>query len=185
MNKPEEMKIRIKPVKQKAKRSQLPAELPSDYPENLPAVFIAESALASLKTFAASDLSYELGGILIGSVGKDSKRLFVRIENFIPARKGVSHRASFEFTNEAQQQIHEEMQERFRDSKIVGWFHTHPGYGIFLSNADQFIDQHYFTEKWHVALVLDPTKRDVDTGAFVWKKKGERLRVPLCLCGES
>lgn len=179
MSKPEDLKIRIKPVKQKASRSSLPAELPADYPESVAAVFIAHSALESLQRFAASDLSFELGGVLVGTVGKDSKRLFVKIQDFIPARKGISHRASFEFTNEAQQQIHEELQERFRDLKIVGWFHTHPGYGIFLSHADQFIDQHYFTEKWHVAMVLDPTKHNVETGVFVWKKKGERLRVPF------
>jgi proteasome lid subunit RPN8/RPN11 len=135
--------------------------------------------LQSLRDFASSDLSYELGGVLVGRVGKASRRMFVQIQHFIPATKGISRRASFEFTNEAQQEIHEVMESRFKDLRIVGWFHTHPGYGVFLSSADQFIDQHYFKEKYHIAIVIDPTKEEVDVGAFVWNLEKERVRVPL------
>jgi proteasome lid subunit RPN8/RPN11 len=140
-------------------------------------VFIHSDALESLKQYAASDLSYELGGVLVGRTAKASSRMFVEVRDFIPARKGVSRRASFEFTNEAQAVIHEEMQARFPKSRIVGWFHTHPGYGVFLSSADQFIDQHYFCEHYHIAMVLDPTRPDVDTGIFVWNEDKSRVRV--------
>jgi proteasome lid subunit RPN8/RPN11 len=101
--------------------------------------------------YAESEIDYELGGVLVGRVGKASRKTFVQVTGFIPAEKGISHRASFEFTNEAQKAIHEQMQEHFPDRRIVGWFHTHPGYGVFLSSADQFIDEHYFREKFHIA----------------------------------
>ena len=175
---PEPIKIHIKPVHAKAVRRKVPVRIPPEYPSNLLVVIFSKSALLGLRDFAASDTSYELGGVLVGTIGRSSKRLFVEIADFIPASKGISRRASFEFTNEAQEEIHQVMEARFRDSKIVGWFHTHPGYGIFLSGADQFIDQNYFREKYHVAIVLDPTKPGIETGVFVWDEEHARIRVP-------
>lgn len=179
MEKPEDLKIRIKPIRQRPEKARLPARPGSDYPANLLVVAVLNAVASELRVYASSDLTYELGGVLVGRIGKSGKRMFVEITHFIPATKGISHRASFEFTNEAQQEIHRVMDSEHRDRKIVGWFHTHPGYGIFLSGADQFIDKHYFPEKYHVAMVLDPTKSGVEIGVFVWDKDQHRVRVPL------
>lgn len=40
--------------------------------------------------------------------------------------------------------------------KPVGWYHSHPGLGIFLSNYDSVITANIFNADWHVAIVLDP-----------------------------
>ena len=173
------MEIRIKPIIKKTEKSRLPGKVDRRYPSKLLAVFIDPAALNELLQFASSDLHYELGGVLVGRVGRATRRKFVEIKNFVPARKGISRRASFEFTNEAQQEIHQVVQERFQDMRIVGWFHTHPGYGVFLSSADQFIDQNYFNDAFHIAMVIDPTKQDVDLGLFVWDAEHARVRVPL------
>jgi len=172
------IRIRIKPVRAKAVRRKLPVRVPPEYPSDLLVVVFTQTALAGLQQFAASETSHELGGVVVGAIGRSSKRLFIEVANFIPATKGISRRASFEFTNEAQEEIHQVMDAQFRDFKIVGWFHTHPGYGIFLSGADQFIDQNYFREKYHVAIVIDPTKTGIETGVFVWDEEHARVRVP-------
>lgn len=179
MEKPENLKIRIKPIRQRPEKARLPARPGSDYPTTLLVALVSEGVYDALRSYASTDLTYELGGVLVGRIGKSGKRMFVEVTHFIPATKGVSHRASFEFTNEAQQEIHRIMDTEHRDRKIVGWFHTHPGYGIFLSGADQFIDRHYFQEKYHIAMVLDPTKPGVEIGVFVWDKDRNRVRVPL------
>jgi proteasome lid subunit RPN8/RPN11 len=173
------MEIKIRAIKPKTEKSKLPSKVDREYPKNLPAVFISQDALDRIRQYASSDLSYELGGVLVGRIARASRRWFVEIRDFIAASKGVSRRASFEFTNEAQAHIHDELTTRFPDQKVVGWFHTHPGYGVFLSSADQFIDEHYFNDKHHIAIVLDPTKPDVDTGVFVWTPEKQRVRVPF------
>jgi len=177
MSEPENFKIRIKPVVPKHKKGRLPAKVDPSYPTNLLVAFATSGILKRVQEYASSDMDYELGGVLIGRSGKGSRRLFIVIEDFIPARKGVSRRASFEFTNEAQAEIHDIMESEFKGRQIVGWFHTHPGYGVFLSSADQFIDEHYFKEKYHVAMVLDPRKQDM--GIFVWDPDQRRVRVPI------
>ncbi len=173
------MEIKIRAIKPKTEKSRLPSKVDREYPKKLPVVFISQDTLQRIREYASSDTSSELGGVLVGRIARASRRWFVEIRDFIPASKGVSRRASFEFTNEAQAQIHDELTTRFPDQKVVGWFHTHPGYGVFLSSADQFIDAHYFNDKHHIAMVLDPTKDDVEAGVFVWTPEKQRLRVPL------
>ena len=174
------MEIRIKAIARKTEKGRLPGKVPRGYPSNLPAVFMDDSTQSDLLKFACSDLHFELGGVLVGRLAKSRRRLFLQIKDFVPATKGISRRASFEFTNEAQQEIHEIIQERFKEQRILGWFHTHPGYGIFLSSADQFIDQNYFNEPFHIAIVIDPTKPEI--GIFVWDPDHIRIRVPLLPC---
>lgn len=171
--------IKVREVKPKTSKSRLPGRISQPYTTKLLAVFISADVLGSLRTFSSSESDHELGGVLVGRVGKASRRRFVEILDFIPASKGVSRRASFEFTNEAQKEIHEVMEARFKGFRIVGWFHTHPGYGVFLSSADQFIDEHYFNEPYHVAVVIDPTRNEIEVGTFVWNESQQRILVPL------
>ena len=49
---------------------------------------------------------------------------------------------------------------------MVGWYHTHPGWGVFLSGMDQFICENFFGKTLDVALVVDPCRGD--RGMFQW-----------------
>jgi proteasome lid subunit RPN8/RPN11 len=62
------------------------------------------------------------------------------------------------------------------DWRIVGWYHSHPGFGIFLSGVDQAAHRTYFTQPWHVALVIDPYS-DAE-GWFGRNAAGEIVRLP-------
>ncbi len=49
---------------------------------------------------------------------------------------------------------------------VVGWFHTHTRSKIFLSPEDVTIHETYFTEPWHVALVMRPQKDQLPAAGF-------------------
>ncbi len=56
----------------------------------------------------------------------------------------------------------------YPDSQLLGWWHTHPGHGVFLSAADWDLHQRKFAAHaapWATAWVLDPIQLRV--GAFV------------------
>ena len=53
---------------------------------------------------------------------------------------------------------------------IVGWYHTHPSFGIFLSHHDLFIHQHFFAQPLQVAYVVDPINQT--RGFFQWHDGG-------------
>jgi proteasome lid subunit RPN8/RPN11 len=63
---------------------------------------------------------------------------------------------------------------------VVGWHHTHPGFGVFLSGYDLFIHQHFFREPWQIALVIDPQRQEL--GFFQWR--GDRVSDCgfVCVC---
>ena len=78
--------------------------------------------------------------------------------------------ASVTYTPESWRYVNDRLDEMFVEDSavIVGWYHTHPGFGIFLSGMDQFIHRHFFTQIWHVAFVLDPLSRK--SGFFCWNR---------------
>jgi proteasome lid subunit RPN8/RPN11 len=45
--------------------------------------------------------------------------------------------------------------------QVVGWYHTHPNYGIFLSEDDKVVVRSSFNARWHIALVYDPIRDEV------------------------
>jgi hypothetical protein len=48
---------------------------------------------------------------------------------------------------------------------LVGWYHSHPGHGVFLSAYDQFIQNQFFPSEGQVAMVIDP--QTGEEGLFV------------------
>ena len=60
-----------------------------------------------------------------------------------------------------------DVDQQFPGEVILGWHHTHPNFGIFLSGYDLFIHQHFFSEYWQIALVVDPLRNEF--GFFQWR----------------
>jgi proteasome lid subunit RPN8/RPN11 len=48
------------------------------------------------------------------------------------------------------------MEDRYPGKELVGWYHTHPRMGIFLSTYDVWLHKHFFPKPWQVALVIEP-----------------------------
>jgi hypothetical protein len=77
------------------------------------------------------------------------------------------------FTHEAWNEVHREMDAKFTDRDIVGWYHSHPNFGIFLSDRDCFIQEHFFNGPGHIAYVVDPVN-GVE-GVFAWRNGKAKL----------
>jgi proteasome lid subunit RPN8/RPN11 len=44
---------------------------------------------------------------------------------------------------------------------IVGWYHSHPGYGCFMSATDVETHRGSYNEPYHLALVVDPVREEL------------------------
>jgi proteasome lid subunit RPN8/RPN11 len=121
-------------------------------------VFVAQPAYLCLAEHSASDLESEVGGILVGtwSVDAEQGQEFIVVETALPARFTRQGSVYLTFTQDSLVDLHAEMDEHYPDKQIVGWYHTHPGMGVFLSSYDAWLHQHFFPEQWQVALVIDP-----------------------------
>ena len=138
-------------------------------------VAIAEGAFRDIRRHAESDTSVELCGVLAGKLLKDDTGPFLLVQEAISGANTRRTGSQVTFTHETWDQIHSRMADDFPDLAIVGWYHTHPGFGIFLSDMDQFIQDNFFNLPHQVAFVYDP-KSD-ERGLFIWRGgKSSRLR---------
>ena len=130
-------------------------------------VYIKQDVYKQIEKFAKAEMSKEVGSILIGDYVDEKGRKTVIISNYIEAKYTDASASTLTFTHETWDYVYKEKDKKYPDKKIVGWQHTHPGYGIFLSNYDIFIQENFFNLPWQIAYVVDPI---ADTrGFFEWK----------------
>ncbi len=130
-------------------------------------IYIKQDVYKRIEKFAKEEMSKEVGSILIGDYVDEKDRKTVIISNYIEAKYTDASASTLTFTHETWDYVYKEKDKKYPDKKIVGWQHTHPGYGIFLSNYDIFIQENFFNLPWQIAYVVDPI---ADTrGFFEWK----------------
>ncbi len=119
-------------------------------------IIVDAQAWWQMTQHAREDLRYEAGGIMLGDIYEYEGSTVVRITTSVPAREAVNDIASIQFTYNAWRQMEEERRQRAPTEKLIGWYHTHPGFTAFFSGTDSFMHENFFTQPWHVALVIDP-----------------------------
>ena len=117
--------------------------------------------------YSRDNQNREVGGVLVGKTVIDSGANVLEVTGFIEGRYMKEKFSSLTFTHETWNDINIRRKEEYPDKKIVGWFHTHPGHGIFLSRYDIFIHQNFFPGKEQIAVVFDPLRNYF--GFFVWE----------------
>lgn len=138
-------------------------------------VYIRQDVYRALEEFAVSDTRKELGSILLGDYIQKDDALHVVISNYVEAKYTDASASTLTFTHETWGDIHSQHETRYPDRKIIGWQHTHPNYGIFLSNYDMFIQENFFDLPFQIAYVIDPIQNL--RGFFQWKNgKVEKLK---------
>ena len=134
-------------------------------------VYIDGHVLKAMKKYARSGGDYEVGGFLLGGYHYFHGHRYIDITAQVAALKAQSARTHLTFSNDAQREFHAVAAKRYPDLLVLGWYHTHPGYGVFLSEHDMFVQRSFFASEHHVAVVIDPqqVKRD-QVGVFTWHR---------------
>jgi proteasome lid subunit RPN8/RPN11 len=122
----------------------------------------SEALRRELEDHCFSTIDVEVGGFLIGE--SDSGGL--HISATIPALSAESGEAHLTITHAVWDEVLTTVEDDYPDQSIVGWYHTHPGFGLFLSPYDLFIHENYFPASHQVALVVDPLAGE--QGWFGW-----------------
>lgn len=139
------------------------------------AVFTA-AALDRLHAHGRSRTDVEICGVLVGRCYRDGLGPYLLVADALPGTAADSRGTQVTFTAETWDTINAALdarREKHPDDGIVGWYHTHPGFGIFLSGMDLFIHDNFFNLPHQVAFVYDP--KGGDEGCFVWRSgKAER-----------
>ena len=135
-------------------------------PEDLP-IFVDLDVMRDMEAHALTDTKVELGGVMLGQRYLDrDDQPFVVVTDCLRAEHYESTQSRFKFTHETWSQITRQRSEYPEGTEMVGWYHTHPGWGVFLSGMDMFICNNFFSGPLDVALVIDPCKQT--RGWFQW-----------------
>jgi proteasome lid subunit RPN8/RPN11 len=132
-------------------------------------VFEAEVA-RRIRQHSRSSPKSEVCGVLIGR----ERNHTTLVDASIPGANAAQGGAHVTFTQETWEHIYQVKDQEYPDARIVGWYHSHPGFGVFLSEHDLFIQENFFSSPQQIAWVYDP--HSDEEGCFGWcNKKVEKL----------
>jgi proteasome lid subunit RPN8/RPN11 len=127
-----------------------------------PVVVMEAEVARKIRQHARTSMKAEVCGVLIGNT--DHERMTV--EACIAGINAAQGGAHVTFTQDTWEHIYKIKDKEYPDHKIVGWYHSHPGFGVFLSEHDLFIQQNFFSNPQQVAWVYDP--HTDEEGCFGW-----------------
>ena len=136
-------------------------------------VFLEQRCADRMKRHAGQDILREQAGILCGQAYQSDEQSYVVIESAI-AVDTLGDAGHFRFHQNSWQGFWINLSD---SHNIIGWYHTHPGMGIFLSATDLRTQQLYFSSAWQIAMVIDPISRE--TGIF-YGPLGTRIEEDSC-----
>ena len=148
-------RVKVKPL-ENAQRWDSPHD--GDNLQPTVSVFLNRAAYIRVSVHSCSTDTVEVGGVLVGEwcTDKESGEQFVIVKHALPARHTLQGSVYLTFTQDSLVDLHEQIEKRFEGERIVGWYHTHPRMGIFLSHYDTWLHRNFFPEPWQVALVVEP-----------------------------
>lgn len=131
-------------------------------------IVVTKEVLFETTNHVSQDTSKESGGFLLGNRYEcpNTKREYIILDQFMKADYTEGTQVSLTFTTDSWAQLKDRLGGKYRGKDLLGWYHSHPGMGIFLSNYDLDIHNNRFSKEWEVALVLDPIKHE--GGFFGW-----------------
>ena len=127
-----------------------------------PSVVMEAEVARQIRQHCRTSMKAEVCGVLIGSIN-DERTLIEACIAGVNAAQGGAH---VTFTQDTWEHIYKIKDKEYPDEKIVGWYHSHPGFGVFLSEHDLFIQENFFSSPQQVAWVFDP--HTDEEGCFGW-----------------
>jgi len=157
---------------------------------------VTREGFADLVQHAKESLRAEICGVLVGNICKDDDGLWVEVTATIRGNAATQGATHVTFTQETWTRIHEEKERLHKSAAIVGWYHSHPGFGVEFSDMDTFIHRNFFSGPAQIAFLTDPVGGEdaacINDGSGVrcldrcWVDGRERrLKVPAAQAGAA
>jgi proteasome lid subunit RPN8/RPN11 len=120
----------------------------------------------------------EIGGFALGYMVQNAKTKTYKLYLHEFIKVTAEHNGVYEikFGNEAFQQLDDARQE-YPNMELLAWFHTHPGHGLFLSQPDLEVHQH-FNKPFQLAMEIDTLSENLDLAFFSYQQNGMVNNVP-------
>jgi proteasome lid subunit RPN8/RPN11 len=136
-----------------------------------PTLLVDSEVVRQIRQHARSSQKAEVCGVLIGQ----DRDHCIEVAACIEGENAEEAGAHVTFTQDTWEHIYAVKDQKYPEERIVGWYHSHPGFGVFLSDHDTFIHKNFFSSPGQVAWVFDP--HSDEEGCFGWVSgRLERLK---------
>jgi len=132
--------------------------------QDQPVLRIDSEVVRQIRQHARSENKTEVCGVLIGRETGEG----IEIAACITGVKATQGGAHVTFTQDTWEHIYKIKDKEYPNERILGWYHSHPGFGVFLSDQDTFIHKNFFSSPRQVAWVYDP--HSDEEGCFAWQE---------------
>jgi proteasome lid subunit RPN8/RPN11 len=109
-----------------------------------------------MHTHLEEDQASERGGFLIGK-HRPGLRDRIEVEQYLPAARARGTATRLQIPPDDFFAAHSALDGGLT---LVGWAHSHPGLGVFLSQYDEFLWSSFLGERHQIAIVIDPVTAD-------------------------
>jgi proteasome lid subunit RPN8/RPN11 len=122
-------------------------------------IYIYEDTIGEAVKHCMNYGNLEAIGLLMGRRYTYQGKEYIIVVDQIEAKSRSSH-TFVELDREAYSHIGSVLRsEAHQKDFLIGWYHSHPNFGCWLSNTDIETQATYFYERYHCALVIDPIRR--------------------------
>ena len=132
--------------------------------------FLAESSNDGIQNELQGAIP-EVGGFMMGRFSELNGKLEVIVEKFVPFVPEYNDVFKIEIGTKTLVDELGDAQDRNPELEVIGWFHTHPGHGLFLSTSDLSVQRH-FPNDYQVAMEIDSLTSGLDMSIFTRKENG-------------
>jgi 26S proteasome regulatory subunit N11 len=123
-------------------------------------LFVAESAIDSIIDQAeGGQADREVMGLMMGSIFRDDDGEYAVVTDAITSGLDADE-ISVRFDKDCMEDLFESI-DRCGGSEVVGWYHSHPGYGCYLSERDIMTHRGLFGDDTGFAMVIDPSDSSI------------------------
>ncbi len=133
-------------------------------------IFLADSSNDGIQNELQGAVP-EVGGFLMGRFSEKDNSLQVLVEKFVPFVPEYNDVFKIEIGTKTVVDELGDAQDKNPELEVIGWFHTHPGHGLFLSNSDLSVQRH-FPADYQVAMEIDSLTKGLDMSFFTRKSSG-------------
>jgi proteasome lid subunit RPN8/RPN11 len=117
-------------------------------------IICEKEQMAKIEEHCFSETQIEVGGFLIGKVEEGK----TTVTAAVAAKHTIGQSTQLTFTHDTWDAIYKFMEKLPDDEKLIGWYHSHPNFGVFLSEHDQFIQNNFFKSPGQITIVVDPIR---------------------------
>ena len=110
--------------------------------------------------------SHEVMGLMMGGRFEWQGKEYAMTRDVVTTELEASE-YHVRFDHDALEGLFESLDDLDFDYSIVGWYHSHPGIGCFMSDTDISTQEGAFNMPHHSALVLDPVRREMEAYCLI------------------